>query len=305
MAKISKGKSFSGCVKYILDEKKGTKLLDAQDVRLKDKASIIQSFVAQAKLNPKLTQTVCHISLSFSAQDKEKLSDELMVKVAREYMQKMGIVNTQYILAKHFDKDHPHLHLCFNRVNNLGNTISDKNDRHRSAKICRALTEKHGLYIASGKEQVKTHRLKEPDKMKYEIYNAIKDTLPKCENWDQLQNVLKKQGIEVKFKHKGQTDEIQGVIFSKNELSFNGSKVDRQFSYSKIDYQLNQNNKSQNIRPENSISQSSSIDSSLEAVAGLSTMEQHGEDFDEIAFANRMEYEEQQRQRKKKRGIRF
>ncbi len=141
--------------------------------------------------------------------------------------------------------------------------------------------------------------------MKYEIYNAIKDTLPKCENWDQLQNVLKKQGIEVKFKHKGQTDEIQGVIFSKNELSFNGSKVDRQFSYSKIDYQLNQNNKSQNIRPENSISQSSSIDSSLEAVAGLSTMEQHGEDFDEIAFANRMEYEEQQRQRKKKRGIRF
>ena len=305
MAKISKGKSFSGCVKYILDEKKGTKLLDAQDVRLKDKASIIQSFVAQAKLNPKLAQTVCHISLSFSAQDKEKLSDELMVKVAREYMQKMGIVNTQYILAKHFDKDHPHLHLCFNRVNNLGNTISDKNDRHRSAKICRALTEKHGLYIASGKEQVKTHRLKEPDKMKYEIYNAIKDTLPKCENWDQLQNVLKKQGIEVKFKHKGQTDEIQGVIFSKNELSFNGSKVDRQFSYSKIDYQLNQNNKSQNIRPENSISQSSSIDSSLEAVAGLSTMEQHGEDFDEIAFANRMEYEEQQRQRKKKRGIRF
>lgn len=304
MAKISKGKSFSGCVKYILDEKKGTKLLDAQDVRLKDKASIIQSFVAQAKLNPKLAQTVCHISLSFSAQDKEKLSDELMVKVAREYMQKMGIVNTQYILAKHFDKDHPHLHLCFNRVNNLGNTISDKNDRHRSAKICRALTEKHGLYIASGKEQVKTHRLKEFDKTKYEIYNAIKETLPKCKNWDQLQDVLKKQGIELKFKHKGQTDEIQGVIFSKNEHSFNGSKVDRQFSYSKIDYQLNQNDKSQNIRPENSISQSSSTNSSLEAVAGLSAIEQHGEDFDEVAFANRMEYEEQQRQRKKKQQFR-
>ena len=50
IAKIVKGKSFSGCVKYILDDKKGTKLLDSKDVRLKDNISIIQSFVAQAKL---------------------------------------------------------------------------------------------------------------------------------------------------------------------------------------------------------------------------------------------------------------
>lgn len=135
-------------MKYILDDKKGTKLLDAKDVRLKDKVSITQSFVAQAKLKPNLAQSVCHISLSFSTQDISKLSDELMVKVAREYLQKMGAKDTQYIVARHFDKEHPHIHLCFNRVDNHGKTISDKNDRHRSTKICRELTEKHGLYIA-------------------------------------------------------------------------------------------------------------------------------------------------------------
>ena len=301
IAKIVKGKSFSGCVKYILDDKKGTRLLDVKDVRLKNKASIIQSFVAQAKLKPNLAQSVCHISLSFSAQDIDKLSDELMVKVAREYMQKMGIVDTQYILARHFDKEHPHLHLCFNRVDNQGKTISDKNDRHRSTKICRELTEKHGFYIASGKEQVKTHRLKEPNKTKYEIYNSIKGTLLKCKNWDELTKALQKQGVETQFKYKGQTNEKQGVIFSKGEYSFNGSKVDRQFSYSKIDYQLKQNSQEQ----KNSISQSTSMDSSLESVASLATMEQHGDDFDEIAFAHRMDYEEKQRQRKKKRGLRF
>lgn len=40
------------------------------------------------------------------------------------------------------------------------------------------------------------------------------------------------------------------------------------------------------------------MDSSLESVVSLATMEQHGEDFEEIAFANRMDYEEKKRQRK-------
>lgn len=301
IGKITKGKSFSGCIKYILDKEKGTKLLDAHGVRLKSKESIIQSFVLQAKLRPTLAKSVGHIALSFSAEDKVKLTDELMVKMAREYLQKMGIKDTQYIVARHFNKEHPHIHICFNRVDNNGKTISDKNDRHRCTKICRELTEKHGLYIASGKEQVKTHRLKEPDKTKYEVYNTIKSTLPKCKNWAELIKALQQQGIETQFKYKGQSNETQGVIFSKGEYSFNGSKVDRQFSYSKIDYQLNQNSQEQ----KNSISQSTSMDSSLESVASLATMEQHGEDFDAITFANRMDYEEKERQRKKKRGLRF
>ena len=40
--------------------------------------------------------------------------------------------------------------------------------------------------------------------------------------------------MEVRFKYKGWTDGIQGVVFGKNGYSFNGSKIDRQFSYSKI-----------------------------------------------------------------------
>ncbi len=57
-----------------------------------------------------------------------------------------------------------------------------------------------------------------------------------------LVNNLKRQGVEVSFKYKGQTDEIQGVVFSMNGYRFNGSKVDRQFSYSKIDAALRRNN---------------------------------------------------------------
>ncbi len=63
---------------------------------------------------------------------------------------------------------------------------------------------------------------------------------------------IKRQGVDVEFKYKGQTNEIQGVVFSKNGYRFNGSKVDRLFSHSKIDAALRRNNheeKQSIIRP--------------------------------------------------------
>lgn len=310
MAKIVKGKSFSGAINYILDNKKGTTLLDAAGVRLKSKASIINSFITQAKLNPNLAKSVGHISLNFSVQDKDKVTDSMMVKIAREYMQKMGIKDTQYILARHFDKEHPHVHLCFNRINNKGKTISDKNDQFRSEKICKELTAKYGLYLSTGKENVKTQRLREPDKTKYEIYHVLNALVPKCKNWDQLLYNLNRHGIEAKFKTKGQTDEIQGITFTKNGYSFTGSKVDRIFSYSKIDFQLKQNvlsqNTNQSLTQNNDSNQSQSkgvIESVLDGLSGISGGHLHGDDYEEEAFKNRMEYEE--KKRKKKRGRRL
>jgi hypothetical protein len=145
------------------------------------------------------------------------------------------------------DKEHPHIHIIFNRVNNEGKTISNKNDRYRKEKICKELTEKHSLYFAQGKENIKVHRLKESDKTKYEIYDVLKVTVSKCKNWNELKKELQKQNITTAFKCKGNTDEVQGVMFPKNGYTFNGSKIDRQFSYSKIDFQLKRNDKAQDI----------------------------------------------------------
>lgn len=245
MAKIVKGKAFKGVVNYILDKQKDTQLIGADGLRLKSKESIIRSFVTQASMNSRVSKPVCHISLDFSAQDKDKLSNQAMVQIARDYMKQMGIVNTQYIIGRHFDKEHPHIHLVYNRVDNNGKTITDSNDRFRSEKICKELTEKYGLYFATGKENVKEHRLKKPDKTKYEIYNALKALVPICRDWKQLTTELQKVGVNTEFKTKGNSDEIQGVRFEKNGYLFNGSKVDKMFSYSKIDYELKQDSRSQ------------------------------------------------------------
>ena len=145
IAKIVKGKSFKGVINYVLDKAKQTELLAAEGVRYKNRESIIRSFVTQAGLNPKVSKTVGHISLDFSAQDKDRLTNAKMVQIAKEYMAKMQIANTQYIIGRHYDKAYPHIHVIFNRVDNNGKTIPDKNDRYRSEKICKELTEKYGL----------------------------------------------------------------------------------------------------------------------------------------------------------------
>ena len=233
IGKIISGSSFSGTVGYVMKEK--SRILEAEGIVPPDAKRMAEDFNDQTLLNPRLKNTVGHISLSFSPKDAPRMTDALMTQIAKEYMQKMGITDTQYLLVRHLDQPHPHCHLVYNRVGNNGQTISDRNIKIRNAKVCRELTEKYGLYLAPGKDDVRRERLREPDKTRYEIHDAIKGCLPKCKSWNELEGKLKEQGIGVRYKYCGNTDRKQGVLFSKNGFEFSGSKIDRAFSFTKLD----------------------------------------------------------------------
>lgn len=233
VGKVISGSSFSGTVGYVMKEE--SRILEAEGIMPPEVKDMVQDFKDQTLLNPRLKNTVGHISLSFSPKDAPRMTDALMTQIAKEYMQRMGITDTQYLLVRHLDQPHPHCHLVCNRVGNNGQTISDKNIKIRNAKVCRELTEKYGLYLAPGKDDVRRERLREPDKTKYEIYDAIKGSLPKCKSWNELEGKLKEQGIGIRYKYCGNTDRKQGVLFSKNGFEFSGSKIDRAFSFTKLD----------------------------------------------------------------------
>ena len=248
IAKIVKGNNFKGVVSYILDKEKDAKILVCDGLFAENKETIAGSFEAQARMNPRVTKPVGHIALAFHKEDEHRLTDRAMAGLALEYLKEMGINNTQILIVRHFDKEHPHVHIAFNRIANDGRTISDQNERIRSTRVCKELTRKHSLYFADGKEQVKRHRLKEPDKSKYELYSILKSEVARCGNWRQLAINLEKQGVELRFKYKSGSDEVQGVVFSKNGYPFSGSKIDRRFSYSKIDATLNVNRQEERQR---------------------------------------------------------
>ena len=232
IGKIVQGANFRGVVNYVL-HKPNAEPLGSRGLRNDSINHIVESFRTQASLNP-IAKPVAHISLDFSVQDKERLTNKMMMQIADEYLRRMGYGDTQVLIVRHHDRDHPHLHLVLNRIDSNGKRISDKNERVRNAKVCRELSNKYGLYIAPNKDNVKRHRLREPDKTKYEIYDAIRECLPKCRNWNDLTTALRKQGIDTEFKRNGSTSTIAGVKFSKNGYTFSGSKVDKAFSFAKL-----------------------------------------------------------------------
>lgn len=160
IGKVISGGSFGGTVGYVMKEQ--SRVLEARGVEPPGVREMVEDFEDQARLNPRLQQNVGHISLSFSPEDAPKLTDERMTQIAKAYMQKMGITDTQYLLVRHLDQPHPHCHLVYNRVGDHGQTISDRNIKLRNAKACRELTERFGLHLAPGKEAVRRERLREP-----------------------------------------------------------------------------------------------------------------------------------------------
>ena len=298
IAKIVHGSCFKGVVNYVLNRKEA-RTIATKGIRNSDKEAMIHSFQIQSKLNP-ITKPVAHISLNFATQDKDKLSDKMMADIADEYLKKMGYGNTQVLMVRHEDKDHPHIHMIINRIDFNGERISDRNERLRSVKICKELTLKHGLYMASGKENVKRDRLREPDKTKYMIYDSLVKNVPLSKSWNELQLRLKADNIDVSFKKKGSTAQIEGVRFTTNNLTFNGSKVDRQFSYSKIDYALTQNNQ---VAQQNHEQDSGNISLDISFGASLGGLfdfsDNPSTDPEEESFRKRMQL------KKKKQGRKF
>ena len=101
IGKIKKGKSFGRCIRYVMG-KDDAKIIESDGVLLGSNREMIDSFNYQRLLNPKIKQPLGHIALSFKPEDVPRLTDEFMGKIALEYMELMGIKNTQFILLVYF-----------------------------------------------------------------------------------------------------------------------------------------------------------------------------------------------------------
>lgn len=248
IGKVITGKSFGGCIRYVV-QKHDAVILDAAGTRIQELSQMINDFNLQRKFNPDLGKAVGHIVLSWSVNDATKLNDELMVTLAKEYLHKMKIRDTQYLVVKHNDREHPHIHIVYNRVDNNGKTIADNFQKQRNVHVAKELTLKNGFYFSSGKDQVKRQALKGADKVKYELFDAIRSASKKVKNIDELIKLLAKSGISTHLKYKGNTNEVQGISFSKGEYKFKGSEIDRSLSYAKLINAIQE----QQVKPEKSL----------------------------------------------------
>lgn len=232
IAQINSGCSFGGLVGYANDiARKDTVIVASQGVCITSNATIVASFKAQAKMRPSLKNFVGHISISFSPLDTPRLTNEFMAEVAREYLRRRGIMNTQFVMFRHHDQPHGHLHIVYNRVDNDGHAIKGDNNYRASAAVTKALTREYGLHFGKGKKDVRRSRLKGKDAIKYRLYDNISIALNHCRNWQSLRTALSAKGITVNLVQ-GYNGRIVGVSFTddSHKVTFAGSKIDRSLS---------------------------------------------------------------------------
>ena len=177
--------------------------------------------------------------MSFKPEDKPCLTDEFMAKIALEYMQMMCITDTQFIIVRHHNTDNPHCHIVYNRINNEGKLISDRNDYRRNEQVTKALKSKYGLTYGTDKSNTNTRKLRNAERVKYEIHNAVKDALKVADSWDKLKKELAKRGVLLEFVYKDkERTKVQGIRFCKDGYSFKGTQISRDYSFGKLNARL-------------------------------------------------------------------
>lgn len=234
IGKLKKGSSFAGCIRYVTG-KDEAKIIASDGVLLGTNAEMAQSFELQRQLNPRIKKPVGHIALSFKPEDKPRLTDDFMAKIAHEYMQLMGITDTQFIIVRHHNTDNPHCHIVYNRINNEGKLISDTHDYRRNEQVTKVLKSKYGLTYGMDKSKTNIRKLRNTERAKYEIHNAVKDALKVVGSWQKFKNELAKRGVLLEFVYKDkERTKLQGIRFCKNGYSFKGTQISRDYSFSKL-----------------------------------------------------------------------
>ena len=153
-------------------------------------------------------------------------------------------------------------------------------------------------------------KLHNPERVKYEIHNAVKAALKRSRTWWDLGKQLQKQGIGMTFKINRRTGKNEGLSFIKDGYTFKASDVSRQFSYSKLDKQLSWDmpKKQTEIEPKQQptrqeAEQNYSVTDSLIESNGLGLFTPEDAPVEEEQVPSWQK--QRKKERKKNRGIRF
>ncbi|UOQ69165.1 relaxase/mobilization nuclease domain-containing protein [Hymenobacter volaticus] len=252
------GRSFAGLVRYQfagrrdLPSDKQAEVLAAVGVRADSAVHMQRDFNRGRQLNPNLKLAVWHTSLSFNPDDAPQLDSAKMRVVAEDYVLKMGLDQTQYVIVRHHDQpDNQHLHIIVNRVGNDGKTIADGQNFFRSKKVLIELIREHGLTPPKGLRPEKQHpaQLRGVDKTRHEIREALRTVLATATDSKLFSEGLRKHGVDFKI-YMSKEKQPAGISFAKDGQTFKGSAIHRSFSITGITKQVLANRAAQQATQE-------------------------------------------------------
>lgn len=243
IAKQIKGKDFYGVLAY--NEKKVEQgeghVLDTNISHGKT-VDMTQEFNMVRQLRPRLGKAVYHVSLNLPYED--KLDDDKFVTLGTDYLKGMGFDDNQYIIYRHSDQEHEHIHIIANRVKFSGKVVNDSRDYERSERLVRKLEIKYGLSQLSDtkltkkatlthKEIQKAFRTGKPP-IKLTLQYHLENALSNSSDIEGFIKELKGRKISPKFNVSKSSGRVTGISFRYSEVVYKGSTLGRKYSWNNI-----------------------------------------------------------------------
>lgn len=247
---ITSGNSVTGCLKYNSQKNKSKA---SEDENLSQSNLIhfdnfdtgkvisdiddnyINNFFNKWNLqNTGVKKNVFHCSLNFPVSDNDKINNELLSEIATDFMKRMGYESVPFVVYRHYDKEHQHIHIVSSRIDSNGQRINDYKEQLNAIKIARQIEKDYGLTIVDAKQLKSIKKAyneveDNPTARKSYIRNAIFDALAidKVTTMDDLVTKLSEQNIKMKITEK---EGLKKISFFENSNSPNtkpiyGSKI--------------------------------------------------------------------------------
>lgn len=239
-----KGKGFRGALRYNLEKvQKGVaEILDHSFASTTEKTILTEIQMVRIQ-RPNLKKFFYHTSINFPPG--EDLRTDKMKQIGLDYLQANGFTQHQYIMFRHYDTDHPHLHILVNRIGYDGSVLSDSNDYARSEKALRELEKKYNLTRVPSSTQAKQRAV---TKDELEMMKRTNTPSQKLKLQVIIQKILQdktrlttEQFIKALHKHKinvlfnqASTGYVSGISYSYEGISITGAKLGNDFKWASI-----------------------------------------------------------------------
>ena len=266
IAKISATENLGGAIGYNfkkVEKGEASILLAAELYQSNDGNYTMEDVLADMQaLIPKkcrTKKTVFHCSLN--PHPDEKLSDETLMQIAKEYMEALGYGKQPYIVFKHNDIAREHIHIVSLRVDSEGKKINDKFEKRRSKQITDTLERKYNLILSSkvsNKEEVETPKVDMgKGNIKEQVASIVRTVLKHYRfcSLGELNVVLSKYNLaveEVKMEFRGK--KYDGLVYvptddkgGKVSTPIHASDIGRGVGYTAVQNRMQKSK--QNVKP--------------------------------------------------------
>jgi hypothetical protein len=228
VAKIKSGKSLIGALNYNENKvKQGKAQLIAAVKYFKDKEDLsfydkLLRLTDLAAMNQRAKTNTVHISLNFP--NGENLEDEKLSEIVRDYLAGVGFATQPYLVYRHEDAGHPHIHIVTTNVKRDGERISlHYLGQNESEKTRKAIEIKYNLTKADDQPKQKPN-------LKADISAA---EYGKTETKRVITNIL---GYTLRTYKFTSVPELNAVLQQFNIQADRGSKDSRMYAYEGLVY---------------------------------------------------------------------